>query len=509
MEQPTKRSKAAGQWVWLGAAALLLVAVVSRLFALDSLEPWYDEVCSFSGALDSTWQDLLQWRVTANPEHSPLPFVEMRLAMRLLGETVFAMRLPSALYGIASAMALYVGVGRLVSWRTGFFSALLLLMHPLALEWSREARMYSGWLFIAILIVIATTIATQRAIDKRWTAWLWWPALGMLFMLAHAQTLHAMTTIAGAALAVMMIAAGQLRDGRYDGAARLIAGLFIAGLTYVCNWTGLGVLKLETVEGVGRASGLSPWPPPMEHVTGLIREMGGYVALPASLALGAAAMGGLWLLVSQGRGRAALVVALIGFASLAAYPPIVTRHFYASRYLLVMLAPMCVGLGAAAGWCWSQRGEGKAAVVIVLLSLAMLWQPAWWDIFTQPKDRVADAIVPIDALSRPGEVLVVVPASNTVFLRWYDPGAAQPVGDGPTSGALPPATWLLVENPHRYHQTLVRLLRVYGWDSQPLFDSLPRRVGFMAVRISERSIGPTVPLAPGRGHAGRRYRLGG
>jgi len=156
---------------------LLLAAVTSRLIGLGTLEPWHDEVFSFGGAAHSTWADMLQWNVRFKSMHAPLALMELRAAMWLLGESIFAIRLPAALYGVASVVLLYIGVGRIASWRLGFFAALLLLMHPCAVEWGREARMYSGWLFatIAIVTVRSSCSRTRRRFTRyrRWAGRRW------------------------------------------------------------------------------------------------------------------------------------------------------------------------------------------------------------------------------------------------------------------------------------------------------------------------------------------------
>jgi len=148
--------------VWLGAAIILVLAACTRFVGLGYLELWYDEITTFAGTTHSSWGELLRWEVVGNPEHSPLPFMEIKTAMHLFGPGRWVLRLASACYGVGAILAMYFAVGALVNWRAGCWSAVLLALNPQAIECSRECKMYSPWVFYSIVMVAVAALAVQR-----------------------------------------------------------------------------------------------------------------------------------------------------------------------------------------------------------------------------------------------------------------------------------------------------------------------------------------------------------
>ena len=120
--------------------AILLLASFLRLWNLGGGDTLSDEVLysfraigmlDFDEAADQTtpleWFDpyIPSWTKFSFHDHPPLVFLAQHIFMRMLGETPFAFRLPSALLGIASVYLLYAIGSLLYSERVGLFAAAL------------------------------------------------------------------------------------------------------------------------------------------------------------------------------------------------------------------------------------------------------------------------------------------------------------------------------------------------------------------------------------------------
>jgi uncharacterized membrane protein len=116
-----------------------LVALFARLHGIDGKPYWMDEITTLRrsslGLIDLV-RDSLSFH------HLPLYFVISSWFVPFgLDERV--MRLPAAVFGATSCMALFL-VGRsLGNWRSGLASALLLALAPFQVQYGQEARSYT------------------------------------------------------------------------------------------------------------------------------------------------------------------------------------------------------------------------------------------------------------------------------------------------------------------------------------------------------------------------------
>src|SRR3989344_7716658 len=112
---------------WL-LPVIVLTASVLRLWSLGSGDTLSDEVLysvraigmlDFDEAAEQTtpleWFDpyIPSWTKFSFHDHPPLVFAVQHVFMRVLGETTFAFRLPSAFLGIAAVYLLYL-IGHLL-----------------------------------------------------------------------------------------------------------------------------------------------------------------------------------------------------------------------------------------------------------------------------------------------------------------------------------------------------------------------------------------------------------
>ncbi|MFN2110520.1 MAG: glycosyltransferase family 39 protein, partial [Anaerolineae bacterium] len=136
--------------------SILGVAFLVRVISLDTQGLWRDEVDQWRFALQS-WGEMLRNFTRAGwngPLYSPL----MRIWIALTGDSVFAMRYFSLLWGVVGVALLYVLVKRLVDDAkfgegAAQWSALLLALSPYMVWYAQEIKMYT-WVPMLVLLAL-------------------------------------------------------------------------------------------------------------------------------------------------------------------------------------------------------------------------------------------------------------------------------------------------------------------------------------------------------------------
>ncbi len=526
-----------------GLVVLLLLAIASRFIGLGWHDPWGDEVYSYQSSIDLI-SKLLVWDTPGNNSVSPLPYIEIKVARQLLGDSDWALRTPSAVYGVASVVGLYLLVGWRVSWPVAFFSAFLLALHPLALEWSREARMYTQWLVFAMVTVAMALLCVDRSRHERGSAvdWSWW-LLGLLWMPMQASHVLAVTTIGavGIWLAVMV-----LIHWACDRRASLIimGGSMVSVGVFLSSWAlaGIGKLMVEARAPKYEEGEVDKVAQLFDAVREVASQIGGYLTMTWATPLWVVAALGLIRLLKRGHWRFTLLITLVATTPWLLYPNIASRHFFTARYVFVALIAFCVGLGAALDWAWDPRSwrvksVPRIASVVLLAGLAAVWLPVWRSVYLEPKMQVRRALAPILEHANEGDVLVMVPDWYTDLRQYYDfedaasmirpPREARYKGleaDRIPNGSIDPyvadfedlyypndqltdqppqAAWLFLQNPSLRLDEVSRLFSAYGLDTpehQATIAQACEGAYTLTMRLSQGRIDHVV-ITPGR-----RYR---
>ena len=167
---------------WIPAAA---VAGVLGLYQISDPSLWIDEAATVENVRGS-WSSLgdeLHW----------LYYATVKPWSAVIGTSELALRLPSVLGAVVSAVLLYGLARRMFDERVAFVSALLLAVHPLVVQWSQQARSYTG----LVALVIGATWLFLRALERDTSgAWalygvtlavliLWHPFSALIFLPVH------------------------------------------------------------------------------------------------------------------------------------------------------------------------------------------------------------------------------------------------------------------------------------------------------------------------------------
>lgn len=146
--------------VWMLLAALTLAAAFLRFYRVGEMSVWDGEIFTLLFA-QYDWNILLA-SVSSFSAHPPLWFALTKIAIAG-GWNETLLRVPAVLAGIVSVPALYVLGKRLFDTRVGLFGATLFTFSPLAVMTAQNARNYSLFILLTILMLysVARATATQ------------------------------------------------------------------------------------------------------------------------------------------------------------------------------------------------------------------------------------------------------------------------------------------------------------------------------------------------------------
>ncbi|MBK8987071.1 MAG: glycosyltransferase family 39 protein [Chloroflexi bacterium] len=134
-------------WRWL-MVGILLLSFALRLHRVGDRALWWDEGWSIWVARQSLAAIVYQ---TGHDVHPPLYFGLLHLWRAASGDSEFALRSLSVVFGSLTIAAVYL-LGRSVGgWRVGLLAALFLATSRFHIVWSQEIRMYALAGFLAAL----------------------------------------------------------------------------------------------------------------------------------------------------------------------------------------------------------------------------------------------------------------------------------------------------------------------------------------------------------------------
>jgi len=146
---------------------ILALAGILRLLALGRLPFWMDEA-STAGFANLSWHELFNGlgQLETNP---PAFYALEKVWGWVAGTSDFALRLPSAVAGIAAVAAVVMLTQKAFGRRAAFWSGVLMSTQVQHLEHSREARVYALlFLAIALAMLAARRIAVWQDEGSLW-----------------------------------------------------------------------------------------------------------------------------------------------------------------------------------------------------------------------------------------------------------------------------------------------------------------------------------------------------
>jgi mannosyltransferase len=327
---------------WWPLAALLVLAALLRLATLDLQSFWYDEAYVPVHTLHPSLVATLR-SVEHRENTPPLWYVLIWAWSRVFGTGMLALRLPSALAGIATVTVAW-GIGQeLAGRRAAIATAALVATNPLFVWYSQEARAYGLFVFMAALAMwcwLRADADPDRVPPARLTA----------FAMSGAAAL-ATHYFAVFLLAPMCLWLLRRRE-RWRVALPAVAAIVLVGAALVplalaqgghgTQWIGEWALasRLETI--------------PQYYLTGYSgAPLGHGIELLVALEILAAVGYGLWRMLTPRESEAALLA--LGVAACGVLIPVVMAlagaDYLAPRNVVAAMIPLTAGIAtiAAAG----------------------------------------------------------------------------------------------------------------------------------------------------------------
>jgi mannosyltransferase len=151
---------------WWPLFAILLLAAALRLSTLGLQSFWYDEAFTPVHVLRSSLGTTLH-NVVHTENTPPLWYVLEWGFSRVLGTGVVALRLLSALAGIATVAVAWAIGSELAGRRAAIVTAMLVAVNPLFVWYSQEARAYGLFVFTASLALLCFLRAMRAPTSRR------------------------------------------------------------------------------------------------------------------------------------------------------------------------------------------------------------------------------------------------------------------------------------------------------------------------------------------------------
>jgi 4-amino-4-deoxy-L-arabinose transferase-like glycosyltransferase len=166
---------------WGPLVALIVLAAALRLSTLGLQSFWYDEAYTPVHVLHASLSSTL--RAMVHSENSPpLWYLIAWADYRVLGSGEVALRLPSALAGIASVPVAWAIGRELGGPRAAILAGALMAVNPLFVWYSQEARAYGLFVLTAALALLCFLRAQREPTPGRMAAF---AASGVLALLSH------------------------------------------------------------------------------------------------------------------------------------------------------------------------------------------------------------------------------------------------------------------------------------------------------------------------------------
>ena len=153
---------------WGPLCLILLLGFALRVYLVGAQNVWWDEALAI-WARRKGFIPMTLW--TASDVHPPLFFWSLFGITSLAGQTEFAARFPSVIYGLLTIPLAYQLGRKLLGERIGTLAALLVAVARFHVWWSQEMRMYmlAGFLGLASLYSMVDWWQRERAVKVR--AW--------------------------------------------------------------------------------------------------------------------------------------------------------------------------------------------------------------------------------------------------------------------------------------------------------------------------------------------------
>lgn len=398
---------------------ILVLALFLRIYLLEDKAVWWDEAISAWTARKSPLDIILY---QAGSVHPPLHYLVLHYWGLVAGESEFALRYLSALFGVASVAVLY-RLGREFFGQFAAVSvALLLAVSRFHVWWSQEIRMYSLAVLLGIVSLYLLLLALR---DDKWSYWVLYSVTTIAAL--YTLYLNALTVVAQNVLAVALAVAPLA--GRRKSIRWLVKWAAVQAIILLAYspW-----LYLLVTHASSRPSSDIPtlgfalfWQVYATAISlGVDINIGDYAyLLPLPLLL--AALGILGAILDRQRRHLGLMLLLyLTIAPALIYAlSLPTSVFYTplvhSRYFLYLVPAFLLAVVWGVALVWRKLAPLGFALLATLAAITFYFTTGYYSDRFMQDDYHAMAAT-IDAYAEPSDAIVLYPDTDwPIFLYHY------------------------------------------------------------------------------------------
>jgi uncharacterized membrane protein len=155
--------------------SIVALGSIVRLSGLDLQSLWYDEGLQYYVAVNNGIGGLF---TQTHSFHPPLSFLINHLFLQI-GQSEVFLRLPSALFGLASLPVFYILGRDVTSRQVALLSTSILALSPFHIWYSQDGRMYSQVLFFSLVSSVVLFRALKQNEVKWWALYVVVSTAGM------------------------------------------------------------------------------------------------------------------------------------------------------------------------------------------------------------------------------------------------------------------------------------------------------------------------------------------
>lgn len=341
---------------YLALGGMLLVAAGLRFYTLGSADIVHDEYFT-----------ALYYETRAHYTFNSLIYRLIALSQALLGESEFALRLPSFIFGVASIYLVYVLGRQLFSPSVGLLAAAILTFFPWHIWHSQYARYYAAVIFFVALMHLFFVRALQK------DSILFLVLAGLAAILA--VDAHVTAVLAPAACWVVCVVCffWPTRLGPY----------FSPRIVRIGFWIGIACALVAALllfrVLVGWSSSELGW---VKYPTQVVYQ---YYRLAGALLV--ATLLAIWLLEKS---RETFASTYLGLGTFLPLLVVFLAAFFMNiraDYAICVIIPAVVATAAGVATVWRRREFGREAAILIILLMFVETIPKLLSHYT---DRLAN-----------------------------------------------------------------------------------------------------------------------
>lgn len=441
---------------------VLITATVLRLIDLDD-GLWIDEIMTYVNYASAPFGQLVSTYDSQN--HHILYSLFAHASFLAFGEGAWSLRLPAAIFGVASIGALYLFARQVATQREALLSAALLALSYHHLWFSQNARGYTALLFFTLF---ASWLLVRALRERRLYLWIGYAIAIALGVYVHMTMLF---VVFGQFIVYLWERLAGTRENRRDMPVEFLAGFCFAGLlTFVLYAPVLPQLLGGTyLEGVQTT--IEAWTNPLWTLLELARGLQiGF----AGTALGIiACLIFLTGLIQFARtepvvARLMIVPALVAIAAIVAlgHPMFPRTFFFAIGFGVLIVIRGMLTLGRRLERVFpslSGRPELPGTVLcLLLIGVSALSVPRAW----APKQDFTHALEYVEQHSAPGDAIVTTGVAAIPYQRFYKVKwqIIESLAELDAVRAAHRRTWLLYTMPLHMHAAYPAMMKSIGQD---------------------------------------------